>query len=633
MQGFAAPASRPAKKAARKYDEGSITGYTRDLDKIRAKPTLYIGPTDDDGVFTLLRECMDNAVDEARAGRNDLVDVIVEGPQGPFTVADNGVGIPVKVHPKMKISTLTHVLTNLQSSGKIQGDAYESAIGTHGVGQKGVVALSASFDCWTFRSDSGGWHHTSFKESKETSPVKKCGSPGGRKRGTVVKFMPSPIFFKKSKLDLKRLVQWAELTSYMNPGLTIRVKAAGKTKEWKSENGVKDYLAARLKELKAKPINQNFLTASTPTMEFILTWADVEGSQVQFFTNTVRNVEEGVHATDMYRALHASLKPFDPPRNKVVWGVKDLQDGMVGLLNYKINAPQFDSQTKEKLVDARVKGACYKECLELFSAFWKKHPGFAKELVTRAIELRSRTNEFLTDKKLIKNVQAAKKTLSGKLAAIQGNAPIEARELFIVEGDSAGGGVRRIRDRRTQAVLPLKGKPLNPIDTPQAKINSNTEIVSLLAALGVDLNSKSSEPKINYGKVILMADADVDGQHINTLLQAILWKYVPHLFAKGCIYSVRSPLFKANHKGKTVFGMTKEEIYKQLGTKNVDCTYLKGWGELNDEDLVVAIQPGIRTLIKIDPPNREQAAKFLQLMGSCPSYRKQMLGIELAKDE
>jgi len=196
-----------------------------------------------------------------------------------------------------------------------------------------------------------------------------------------------------------------------------------------------------------------------------------------------------------------------------------------------------------------------------------------------------------------------------------------------------GAIVHNCRDRRTQAVLPLKGKPLNPIDTPQAKINSNTEIVSLLAALGVDLNSKSSEPKINYGKVILMADADVDGQHINTLLQAILWKYVPHLFARGCIYSVRSPLFKANHKGKTVFGMTKEEIYKQLGTKNVDCTYLKGWGELNDEDLVVAIQPGIRTLIKIDPPNREQAAKFLQLMGSCPSYRKQMLGIELAKDE
>lgn len=633
MQGFAAPAQRAVKKAARKYDEGSITGYTRDLDKIRAKPTLYIGPTDDDGVFTLLRECMDNAVDEARAGRNDLVDVSVEGPQGPFTVADNGVGIPVKMHRVMKISTLTHVLTNLQSSGKIQGDAYESSIGTHGVGQKGVVALSSHFDCWTFRSDSGGWHHTSFKESKETSPVKKSGSPGGRKRGTVVKFVPSPSFFKKSRLDLKRLVQWAELTSYMNPGLTIRVKAAGKTKEWRSTNGVRDYLAARLKELKATPVNANFITASTPTLEFILTWADVEGSQVQFFTNTVRNVEEGVHAADMYRALHASLKPFTPARGKTDFQQKDLQDGMIGLLNYKINAPQFDSQTKEKLIDERVKGACYKECLELFTAFWKKHPGFAKEMVARAIELRSKTNDFLKDKQLIKNVKGAQKKLSDKLAAIQGNAPAEQRELYLVEGDSAAGGIKRIRDRRTQAIFACRGVPLNPVDTKADKVSNNVEIVSILAALGVDLQAESNDPKVNFGKVIMLADADVDGMHINTIWQAILWQYVPHLFHKGCIYSVRSPLYKATHKGKVVFGMTKDEIYKQLGTKSVDCTYLKGWGELNDEDLTIAVQPGIRTLIKVAPPTKDQAAKFKQLMGSSPAYRKQMLGLELAKDQ
>ncbi len=624
---------KPATKRTSRYDEKSITAYKTDLEKIRARPALYIGPTDDDGVFTLLRECMDNAVDEARAGRNDLVDVVVDGPHGPFTVADNGVGIPVKLHPKMKISTLTHVLTNLQSSGKIHGDAYQSAIGTHGVGQKGVVALSSVFDCWTFRADSGGWHHTAFKESKETAPVQKSGSPGGRKRGTVVRFTPSPAFFKKSKLDLRRLVQWAELTSYMNPGLTIRVKAQGKVKVWKSVNGVKDYLAARLKELKATPINQNFLTAATPNLEFILTWADVEGSQVQFFTNTVRNIEEGVHASDMYRALLASLKPFAPPRNKVAWGIKDIQDGMVGLLNYKINAPQFDSQTKEKLVDDRVKDACYKECLELFNAFWKKHPAFARELVKRAIELRSRTNAFLTDKKLIKNVQSAKKSLSSKLAGIQGNAPVEERELYLVEGDSAGGGIKRIRDRRTQAIFPCRGKPLNPIDTPQAKVNANAEIVSILAALGVDLNSNSNEPKINYGKVILLADSDVDGNHINTIWQAILWKYVPHLFKKGCVYSVLSPLYKAVHKGKVVFGMTKEDIYKQLGSRSVECTYLKGWGELNDEDLTIAVQPGVRTLIKIEPPNREQAAEFLRLMGSSPAYRKQLLGVELSKDQ
>jgi DNA gyrase subunit B len=627
-----------------KYSEDEISGFTRDLEKIQAKPTLYIGPTDDAGVFTLLRECMDNAVDEARAGRNDLIHIRIDGQQGPFWVMDSGVGIPVGIHKKMKISTLTHVLTNLQSSGKMQaGVAYKSAVGTHGVGIKATNALSKEFEVWTHRKDAGGWHYTSFAKGHETQKVKKLkeGPKVGKKappNGTVIKFSPDTKFFGKHKINLKDVARWARMTSYMNPGLRIVMEADGKSKEWKSKDGIKDYLNERVEKLNATLFSKKTIFHNSNSMEMILAFADVEGAQVEFFTNTVRNVEEGVHADDVYKALFDSLKPHmkvkEPKKtkkkkksegSKYPFTPKDLSDGLLGLVNYKIDAPQFDSQTKEKLVDQRVKGACYEEAVKVFSDFWKDNAKLAKDLIARATLLREKTSDFLKDKKLLKNVGAAKKAMSSKLAPVVGRTPPEERELFIVEGDSAGGGCKRARDKSYQAVYPMKGKPLNVMEAKQDKINGNAEVTGLLAAIGADEKGKKGVPALLYGKIIIMADPDVDGKHITCLDFATLWKYRPDLFKNGHIYVVKSPLYIAKKGGKVYFGDTKEDIYEKAGTKNIDCTYIKGWGEVNEEDLAIALDPKMRTLYRVGSPKTSGA--FEALLGKKPEARKKLLGV------
>jgi DNA gyrase/topoisomerase IV subunit B len=619
----------------RKYDESHITGFTRDLEKIQAKPTLYIGPTDGDGVFTILRECMDNSVDEARAERNDFIYVHAESLTGPFWVADRGVGIPVKKHAKMKISTLTHVLTNLQSSGKMQvGGAYKSAVGTHGVGIKATNALSATFEVWTYREDAGGWHYTKFAKGHEKVAVmrvkngphmpKASGKSVKIEGGTIIKFTPDPNVFGTHKLPMKQVAMWAKMTCYMNAGLKIKLSTGADSKDFYSKDGIKEYLQFRIESLKATPMSKKHVFHNSETLELALSFADVEGCQIEFFTNTVRNKEEGVHADDLYKALFDSLKPYV---GKAKFNPTDVRDGMIGLLNYKIDAPKFDSQTKEKNVDDRVKGACYKECMTTLTSFWKTNPGLARDVVKRASELRAKTADFLKDKKLIKNVNAARKGMSTKLAAILGGAPVEQRELFLVEGDSAGGGAKKARDNKYQAIYPLRGKPLNPIDAKKEKVNGNAEIIGLLAALGMDLNAKDPIKTVKYGKVIQLADPDVDGMHINCIITAILWKYVPHLIKGGHVYAVKSPLYKGKKGDKIYFGMTKEEVYKQAKSEKVDITFLKGWGECNEEDLGIALDPGIRTLYRITAPDAKQAAEFVQLMGNSSSYRKKLLGV------
>lgn len=631
---------------ARKYDESHITGFKRDLEKVRAKPTLYIGPTDSAGVFTVLRECMDNAVDEARAGRNDRIHVTVEE-DGSFWITDRGVGIPVKMHKVMKISTLTHVLSNLQSSGKMQTDgAYKSAIGTHGVGIKASNALAEYFEVWTYREDSGGWHYTRFEAGKEKVAVTKKKPKTGDKKGTIIHFKPDSKIFGKSKLNIESVRTWMEMTSYMNAGLELTLTYKGKSKTWKSKDGIKSYLDSRIEKLEATPMSKKFIFHNSSSMEMALAFADVEGSQVEFFTNTVRNLEGGVHEDDVNRALYDALKAVSAEGGKAkpakkakgrgrgksakagpVFTASDVRDGLLGIVNYKIDAPQFDSQTKEKLVDQRVKGACYDEALKVFGDFFAANAKLAKDLIARATLLRSKTASFLNDKKLVKNVNAARKGMSVKLAGVIGTAPVAERELFIVEGDSAGGSAKQARDKSFQAVYPLKGKPLNVMEAKSDKVNANNEVVGLLAALGIDMSGKKANPDIAYGKVILLADADVDGSHINTLILGVLYKFVPTLLKEGRVFSVRSPLYKGNKGTQVFFGMTKDEVLKKAGGK-ADLTYLKGWGEVNPEDLGVALDPQLRTLIKIEDAEAKGRKAFEQLLGKNVAFRKQLLGVE-----
>lgn len=616
-----------------KYSEGSISYFKTDLEKIRAKPQMFIGPTDNAGIFTIIREPSDNAVDEARAGRNKLIHIFAEK-EGTYWIVDQGVGIPVKPHPEAKVSTLTHVLTALQSSGKMKGDAYTSAIGTHGVGIKATNALSKEFDVWTYRKDAGGWHHTRFERGVEKSRPKKVASapklPDGSKPklGTVVRFVPDEKIFLKAKLEGKQLMSWCEMTAYMNAGLTIKLtNPLGKTQTWFSKVGIAEYLDKRMSLLRATPLNRTPVFATSPTMELALSFADVEGSEVQFFTNTVRNVNEGFHADSFYKALAKSLDPF---KGKLVYTPTDLKDGLVGVLNYKIDAPQFSSQTKEKLVDVRMKEPCYAECLAIFSKYFASNKTLAKQIVNRAALIRAKTANLLKDKKLIKNVKSASRGLSAKLADVSGNkVPVLERELYLVEGDSAGGTAKLARDRSFQATFSLKGKPLNVMDVTKDKVNANAEIAGIFAGIGLDLSADDPVSKIRFGRVIWLADPDVDGRHINTLLHVLFYTYLPDLYKQGRVFMVVTPEYIAKHKGQVLVGASKESIYKQAGTNKLEIRHIKGWGEISAEDMQpIAFTKGTRRMYRVLPPiDKSGAVRFKALMGKNPEYRKKLLGV------
>ena len=629
---------KAAAKKVGSYTEEDISGFTRDLDKIRAKPTLYIGELDQAGINTILREPCDNGVDEARAGRNTLIHIVVDSKKNEYWVRDEGVGIPVGIHKKMKISTLTHVLSNLQSSGKIAGDAYKSAIGTHGVGIKATNALSKEMEVWTYRKDDGGWHHTRFELGIEKSKVKKSSAPKlptkvTPKVGTVMRFVPDPKYFGKHTANIEQLRAWCEMTSYMNVGLKIILTVDGKSEEWLSKKGITEYLEKRLLKLKATPMSKKFVFHNSETMELAIHFADTEGSAMEFFTNTIRNVEEGFHADDMYKALVDSLKPF---KGKLVYTPTDLKEGLVGVLNYKINAPQFDSQTKEKLVDNRVKGACFEEALKVFTDFFKENKTLAKQIVERASELRKKTAEFLKDKKLIKKVKGAQKGLAAKLAGISNSkTPIMERELYLVEGDSAGGTAKVARFREFQATFALKGKPLNVMETTKDKVNGNAEIAGIFAGIGLDLSKPNPIEHIQFGKIIFLADPDVDGCHINTLLMTLFWKYLPDLFKQGRIYMLEAPEYMSKYKDKIYFGPTVKSIYKQTGTEKCEVRHIKGWGELDAEDMQpIAFDVKARRMFRILPPrNKEGILQFQALMGKKATYRQQLLGVVAGGDD
>lgn len=616
----------------REYDESSIERFAG-LAGIRKKPTPYIGPTDSSGLWTIWRELADNCVDQCLAGRNNLVHLIQDASPNVYWCIDAGPGIPVGLKvfenergQKEKLSTL-YVATGLTHGGANFGKGTISR-GTHGIGQKATNAMSTTFQVWTYRE--GSWYTIAYKQGKLTQDVTNCRPPKlpfGIKttKGTITRFEPELSLFQKgAKMPIAFIRDWCKLTSYLVPGIIVRYTGPnGKTIELKSK-GPKDYLDSQVAELKANVTGKPFLL-STKEVDVAVAFTDTEGDNVLSYTNGLFNKEGGEHYRALIDALVKSLAPYSKrdKTGKLKYTPSDIKDGLLGLVNFKISAPQFNNQPKDKLIDERVYPIAHKTFLDGWTAFFKANQSTARHIVIRAETLRSKTADFLKDKKLVKNVNAAKKGLRTKLAGIVGRTPIDETEILLVEGDSAAGGICRARNKKYQAVYPLKGKPLNVMETTKDKINSNAEIVGLIATLG-DTNGK-----LNYGKIILFADADIDGQHISSLLLGFIWKFFPQAFKQQRVFVVKSPLYKCWYKGRNYFGETQEEVYAQTKTRSVELTYLKGWGEVNETDLVVALDSSIRQLYQVLPPKDKTSARnFELLLGKSPAYRKKLLNVE-----
>lgn len=621
---------------ARKYDESSIERHAG-LQGIRKKPTPYIGPPDSGGLWTIWREPADNTVDNALEGLNKLTHLIADSKPNRYWVRDEGSGIPVgkkqfedEMGKKQLLSTF-FVVTGLTHAGK-NFNAEAISRGTHGIGIKATNALSDFFKVWTFRD--GKWYAIEYAKGKLVKDVhvtKAPVLPHGIKatKGTVVCFEPDyTIFAKSAKIDMKLAVQWCQLSSYLVPGLTIKLTTAdGKTQEFVSKDGVAGFLKQRVDELGCGTLGKPFIYTDNQ-FSIAIAFSDADGSDlVHAYTNGLRNKDGGVHLDAVYKALDASLGPY---KGKTKFSATALRDGVIGLVDCKIEAPEFSGQTKEKMTDKRIGAAQVKDITAAFTAFWAKNKTMAKEVCKRASALHSAVSEFKENKRLMKELKGPARgssvLLPGKLTTAK-CAP-EQREIYLVEGDSAAGTAKSARFKEYQEVLPLKGKIENAERVSVNKALSE-QVVNILQAIGYDPNKDNPELNLRAHKVVILADPDIDGYHIQCLALTSIWKLVPKLITNGNVYVVAASEFKAVVKGKNVYANSLEEMAKKCGgTVPKDVLHIKGWGEVGPDVLrEMAFDPKTRRLWRVTPPDGKQAQDVKRIMGEDPEYRKKMLGV------
>lgn len=620
----------------KKYNASSIQRHAGLLG-LRKRPTMYLGPTDSTGLWIMVKELLDNGVDLVSKGISKKINLrlMVDPSKKGYWIADDGPGIPVGIQTfldekgkKEKLSTL-YVTTGLTHGGS-NFDTDTDSRGVNGVGQKIVNAMSKTYSVWTCYKDV--WYSIHYKDAKLVKDVTKEKPPKlphGQKitKGTLVYFEPDlSLFSKGSKVEPEMIDSWCTLTSVLVPNTTTTViNFKGKSKVYKPI-GVKDYLANRIEKLGVTPIGKLF-EFKAKNLEVALHFANAENNEFLAYTNGLFNATGGEHVKIVQDAIAKSLKSY--AAKKDVYKPSDLYEGIVGLVNAKLAAPQFDTQTKSKLVDERLKSVVGDTVYKAFAEFWTKNKSLATEIIKRAVSLRKKTNDFLADKQLIKKVKTASRGMSDKFADVNSTkTPIESRELYIIEGDSAGGTAKKARDKSFQATFAIRGKPLNVLDATKDKINNNKEVAGILAGIGIGSDNKNDKA-IRFGKIVFLADPDVDGFHINCLLLGLFWHFTPHLFDEGKIFMLKSPEYIAEYKGKNYYGMTPDEIYKQTGTKKIDVRHIKGWGELSpDEMSPIAFDVGNRQLIRILPPKSNNGKlNFEALLSGKGNYRKILLGI------
>ena len=622
--------TNPPRKA---YNEKSIQSL-QGLGAIRKKPTMYIGDLDI-GAWSILREVADNAVDEALEGHNSLCHIIL-AKTGNWVI-DNGRGIPVKdipvidpvTHKKHQVSALKAIVALTHTSGKFDDKAYSASRGTHGVGVKCTTALSEKFQVWTFFE--GSWYTIAYESGKEVKGVTKTTAPklpnGSRpKKGTVVFSKPDSTILPSIDIPAKLALQWGKVTAYLCPGLKVIVEKGERSQEFFFKNGPKDFVKDRVTELKAVPLGAPALVTS-PLVDLALAFTDYDGNAVGSYVNGLENIDGGTHLDSLYKALSKALVPYKKAKQKFT--INEVKEGLVGLVNCKLSSPRFSSQTKEKLVDERAGGPLEELLLKELATFFKGNKALAGRICERADKLKELKGQFTASKKVIRELNSIKRSGFPAKFSPSAKAPPEKRELYLVEGESAGGSARQARNKDFQEVLPLKGKPLNAMRHSTQKVTESQEIIYIMAALGFAPDVVDPYNKLRVGKIILLADGDADGAHINSLLLAFFYRYLPKLFTLGKVYVVDAPEYIANDSktGALVRGKNKEDILAKV-SKGTSIKHIKGWGELDPDELAeLAFNSDSRRLIKVTPAMGKEKADFVALMSENADYRKELLGV------
>jgi DNA gyrase subunit B len=520
------------------------------LEPVRLRPGMYIGSTGSRGLHHLVYEVVDNAVDEALAGRNDLVDVTIH-PDNSVTVRDAGAGIPIDVIPEQGLPALTVVLTKLHAGGKFGGEGYKVSGGLHGVGVSVVNALSEWLVAEVRRD--GKVYRQEFVRGEPTTDMATVGVARKNESGTTISFLPDSEVFEETEFDAATLLQRLRETAFLTRGLRIIIRderAGGRTDEFYYEGGIRDFVA-HVNEAK-DPVHKHIVyfdgESDEGALEVAMQWNSSYVESVFSFANNINTTEGGAHLQGFRSALTRTLNQY--ARQEGLLKEKDdnlegedAREGLAAVISVKLRNPQFEGQTKTKLGNPGIAGLVERIVNQRLSEFLEENRTEARQIVQKAVAARNARQAARKARELTRRKSALENSsLPGKLADCTIKDP-ESAELFIVEGDSAGGSAKQARDRTTQAILPLRGKIINSEKNRINKVLSNTEIQAMITAIGTAFGDEFDIANLRYGRVIVMTDADVDGAHIRTLVLTFLYRTMPELFERGHVYIAVPPLY------------------------------------------------------------------------------------------
>ncbi|MCE5232651.1 MAG: DNA topoisomerase IV subunit B [Mizugakiibacter sp.] len=590
------------------------------LEPVKRRPGMY---TDTSRPNHLVQEVVDNSVDEALAGHAKNVEVVLH-PDGSVEVSDDGRGMPVDIHPEEGIPGVELILTRLHAGGKFSNKNYAFSGGLHGVGVSVVNALSSKVEV-TIRRD-GQVHRMNFRDGDRAGPLEAIGSVPKRQTGTTVRFWPDPKYFDSPKISLPKLKHLLRAKAVLCAGLTVKLTdaASGEVDSWYYEDGLADYLRSELKGAEALPAELfvSRLQRDTEGLDVAFAWVP-EGELVQeSYVNLIPTAQGGTHVNGLRSGLTEALREFCDFRNLLPRGVKlapeDVWDRIAFVLSLKLQDPQFSGQTKERLSSRQAAGFVEGAAHDAFSLWLNQNVELGERIAQIAIERAAA--RLKAEKQVVRKKVTQGPALPGKLADCA-SSDLSRTELFLVEGDSAGGSAKQARDKDFQAILPLRGKILNTWEVESGAVLGSQEVHDLAVAIGCD-PGKDDLAGLRYGKVVVLADADSDGLHIATLLSALFLRHFPALVREGHVFVAMPPLFRVD-VGKQVFYCLDENekaamlqrIEREKMKGQVSVTRFKGLGEMNPAQLREStIHPDTRRLVQLTVDDGDSTAQLMDML-------------------